>query len=177
MSNLVYIAASIDGYIADRNNKLDWLQMVPNPDNSDFGYAAFLDGIDAIVMGRNTYEMVVSFGGDWPYSKPVFVLSHSLKLFPEKLQGKVNLIKGTPGEITNTLNNQGFENLYIDGGYTIQSFLEANLIDELIITRIPVLLGGGIPLFGKLSEHRKFKHISTEVLLGEMVVSRFRRSN
>ena len=127
-------------------------------------------------MGRNTFDTVASFEGDWLYPKPVFVLSSSLKDIPERLAGKVDLIQGSPGEIISYLNEYGFENLYIDGGQTIQSFLEADLIDELIITRIPVLLGDEIPLFGYLPEHSAFKHIFTEILLDELVVTRYKRN-
>lgn len=175
MANIVYIAASIDGYIADLNNGLDWLQMVPNPDKLDLGYGELIDRIDALVMGRNTYKTVAGFGGEWPYTKPVFVYSSSLKNIPEELTGKVEIIQGSPYEITDDLTERGYTNLYIDGGQTIQGFLDADLIEELIITRIPVLLGGGIPLFGKLSEHREFEHVSTEVLLDELVTTRYRR--
>jgi len=88
MPNVVYIATSLDGYIADANGSLDWLNTVPNPDSTDYGFADFMDGIDALVMGRKTFETVLGFGGDWPYSKPVFVLSSTLKALPETLQCK-----------------------------------------------------------------------------------------
>ena len=175
MKNIVYIATSIDGYIADRNNKLDWLQMVPNPDNIDTGFDDFLNSIDAIVMGRNTYESVLSMGIEWPYPKPVFVYSRNLKVVPDDLKERVSIIEGTAGEITSELESKGYGRVYIDGGKTIQSFLEADLIDELIITKIPVLLGGGVPLFAALPEHLEFKLVSVDTLLDEMVMIRYRR--
>lgn len=175
MANIVYIATSIDGYIADRNNKLDWLEMVPNRENIDMGFYDFLSTVDAMVMGRNTYESVLSMGIEWPYSIPVFVYSRSLKSIPEELKEKVSIIMGEPGEITEKLNSRGYERLYIDGGKTIQSFLEVDLIDKMIITKIPVLLGGGIPLFGALPEHLEFKLVSVETFLDQMVSSTYVR--
>ena len=175
MSNIVYIGVSIDGYIADRDGGLDWLQSVPNLDNDDFGFTGFIESIDALVMGRNTFETVVGFGGEWPYTKKVFVLSKTLLSLPPRYEGKAEIIKGTPSQITKTLNSKGYKNLYIDGGKTIQSFLLDDLIDEMIITRIPILLGGGTPLFGNLPRHLIFDHISTRVLLNELVLSHYKR--
>jgi dihydrofolate reductase len=175
VSNIVYVGTSLDGYIADRDGGLDWLESVPNPDKDDMGWAEFIDSIDAIVMGRMTMETVLGFGIGWPYEKKVFVLSNSLSTLPDGLNNQVELIKGSPVEITSRLNAEGYKNLYIDGGFTIQSFLKADLIDEMIITRIPILLGGGVSLFGSLPEHLMFEHISTETYLGELVSSRYRR--
>ena len=87
--NTVYIATSLDGYIADRDGKLDWLESIPNPDGNDFGYSDFMENIDALVMGRNTYEVVLGFDIPWPYTKPVFVLSNFLESIPDELQEKV----------------------------------------------------------------------------------------
>ena len=91
MSNIVYIATSIDGYIAKKDGGLDWLNEVPNPDKSDFGFSNFMDSIDAIIMGRNTFEIVLSFG-EWPYNKPVFVLSNTLKTVPDNLKNKAEIL-------------------------------------------------------------------------------------
>lgn len=175
MANIVYIGMSIDGYIADREGGLGWLEAVPNPDNMDTGFSAFMERIDAVVMGRNTYETVLGFGGEWPYPKPVFVCSRSLREVPERLDQKVFLIQGSPGEITEQLSARGYRELYIDGGMTIQGFLRDDKIDEMIISSIPVLLGGGIPLFADLPEHREFELISTEILLDQIVSTRYRR--
>ncbi|WP_199609046.1 dihydrofolate reductase family protein [Flocculibacter collagenilyticus] len=175
MSNIVYIATSLDGYIADKNNQIDWLHDFPNPDGSDFGFSQFMAEIDALVMGRNTFEMILSFDCDWPYSKPVFVLSNSLSSVPEAYQDKVSLLKGEPNNIVKTLNEKGFNNLYIDGGATIQHFLKADMIDKLIITTIPVVLGGGIPLFSELSAPIKFRHVKSERYLDYLVKNHFIR--
>ena len=175
MANIVYIATSIDGCIADRNNGLEWLETVPNPENRDLGFADMMSRIDALVMGRNTYETVLGFGIEWPYSKPVFVCSRSLKDIPGKLKDKVFLVSGTASEITENLRSRGYKDLYIDGGKTIQGFLREDMIDEMIITKIPVLLGGGTALFGDLPEHMDFELISAEVLLDQIVSLRYRR--
>ncbi len=175
MPNIVYIATSIDGYIADKEGGLDWLFSTPNPDNSDFGYSDFINRIDAIVMGRKTFETVCGFECDWSYTKPVFVLSNSLTAVPEEYEEKAELISGPLREVVYAINQKGYKELYIDGGITIQSFLKENLIDELVITKVPVLLGGGVPLFGKLSEPINFEHVKTEVLLNAMVQSHYRR--
>ncbi len=123
MSNIVYIATSLDGYIAGPNNEMDWLHQVPNPDGSDFGFANFMANVDALVMGRNTFEMVLSFGVEWPYNKPVFVLSNTLKSVPEGYQDKVFLVQGALPTVVEQLHQQGYQHLYIDGGKTVQSFL------------------------------------------------------
>ncbi|MDA0106794.1 dihydrofolate reductase family protein [Vibrio mediterranei] len=176
MANIVYIGTSLDGYIADKNNGLDWLHDMPNPEGSDFGFAEFMDRVDGLVMGRNTLEIVLSFGIEWPYSKPVFVLSNTLTKVPEGYEDKVFLVKGKLSDIVSDLNSKGYKNLYIDGGKTIQSFLAEDLIDEMIITTIPTLLGGGISLFGELDKPLKFKHVSAERYLDCIVKNRYVRA-
>ena len=173
MPNIVYIAKSLDGYIADKDGSLEWLQSVPNPDGLDLGYRGFMNGIDAIIMGRVTYETVLGFGIEWPYNKPVFVLSTILKTVPEELGGKVEIVTGCLSEIVDKLNAQEFNNIYIDGGSTVQNFLKEGLIHEIIITTIPILLGGGTPLFGELSSNIELEHIKTEVFLEELVQSHY----
>ena len=175
MSNIVYVATSLDGYIADKEGGIDWLESIPNPDHDDFGWENFIERIDALVMGKKTFETVLGFGVEWPYPKKVFVLSHNKDIVPEKLKSKVKEIQGTPKEIVTDLNTKGYKNLYIDGGNVIQEFLKEDLIDEMIINRIPILLGGGFSLFGNLPKHLMFKHVSTKILLNEMVMSHYMR--
>lgn len=175
MKNIVYIAKSIDGYIAGKNGELDWLNATPNPENIDMGFASLMDAIDAIVMGRTTFEMVCSFGGPWPYNKHLFVLSNSLSKIPEKFQDKASLVKGNLKDILDTIHQKGFSTLYIDGGKTVQNFLKEDLVDELIMTTIPILLGDGIPLFGMLPKSMSFDHIKTEVFLDQLVQSHYKR--
>jgi len=174
-SNKVFIAASLDGFIADRKGGLDWLQSVPNPDNIDLGYEKFISGVDAIVMGRATYDVVRGFDVDWPYKLPVFVLSSTLTSPAEDLKDKVEILDGTPSEVLKLIHEQGFKNLYIDGGITIQNFLKEDLIDEMIITTIPVVLGGGFPLFGELPREMKFELSGSELFLDALVQTSYLR--
>lgn len=174
MVNFVYIATSLDGFIATSEGDLDWLDEIPNPEGHDFGYAEFMAGIDAIVMGRKTFEKVASFD-TWPYDIPVFVLSTSNISVPPELTNKAEIVNQTPKKLVDFLKEQGYQNLYVDGGITIQSFLAANLIDEMIITRVPVLLGNGFPLFGELAKRLYFKHKNTRVLNDILVQSHYIR--
>lgn len=175
MSNIVYVATSLDGFIADKDNKLDWLHNIPNPEKSDFGYGELMASVDALVMGRNTFETILGFNCDWPYNKPVFVLSDRLTEIPKGYEDKAFLLKGTPQQISENLNSKGYNKLYIDGGVTIQNFLKQDMIDELIITTIPILLGGGIPLFGELSQPTKFRHTKSERYADSIVKNYFVR--
>jgi dihydrofolate reductase len=175
MANIVFIATSLDGYIADKNNNVDWLHAIPNPDNLDMGFMKHMDSIDALVMGRNTLEVVLTLECDWPYSKPVFVLSNTLNSVPKGYEDKVSLVNGDLKELTEKLKSNGYTNLYIDGGVTIQSFLNEDLIDEMIITTIPVLLGSGIPLFGQLKDTIEFRCTHSEVFSNGFSQNRFKR--
>lgn len=173
--NIVFIARSLDGCIADKKGGIDWLNAIPNPDQVDMGYENLMTRIDAIIMGRNTFEMVCSFDMDWPYIKPVFVLSNTIKTLPEKYQDNAALLKGSITEILIELEQKGYTILYIDGGATIQNFLKEDLIDEMIITTIPVLLGGGVSLFGDLPKELEFEHVGSELFLGEIVQDHYVR--
>ncbi|MDI9862523.1 dihydrofolate reductase family protein [Flectobacillus roseus] len=173
--NSVYIAQSLDGYIADKNGGIAWLDSVPNPEGDDMGYFDFANRMDALVMGRITFETVCGFDCYWPYTKPVFVLSNTLFEIPEAYHGKAFLVKGTLTEILTQINEKGFSRLYIDGGKTIQHFLKEDLIDEMIITTFPLLLGGGYSLFGDLHETLTFELTSSCICLGSLVQSHFIR--
>lgn len=174
MANYVYIATSLDSYIADKNGGIDWLMNIPNPDRSDYGFNDFMQKIDALVMGKNTFQTVLSLG-EWPYNKKVFILSNTLNSIPDHLKEKAEIISGKPKEINDYLAERGYKNLYIDGGKVIQSFLEEDLIDEIIITRIPVILGDGIPLFGKLEKPINFSEVRTEVLSKLLVKTYYKK--
>ncbi|MEP5339664.1 MAG: dihydrofolate reductase family protein [Algibacter sp.] len=173
--NKVFIATSLDGYIADKNGGIDWLHSIANPDNIDMGYSEFISQIDALVMGRKTFETVCGFDIDWPYQKPVFVLSNSLTRVPDKYKDKVVLIKGTLTGILDQIHEKGYYSLYIDGGKTIQSFLKEDLIDEMTITIIPYLLGRGIPLFAELPNRLDFECVNSKVYLDKIVQNYFAR--
>ncbi len=173
--NIVFLGKSIDNYIAGKNGELDWLDMIPNPDQLDMGYNALMDEIDAIVMGSTSFKTVLSFDIDWPYLKPVFVLSHSIKEIPENLKNKVMLLSGTETAILETIHSKGYNTLYIDGGNVVQNFLKQDLIDELRLTTIPIVLGDGIPLFDVLPKSLKFEHVKTEVFYNQIVQSCYKR--
>lgn len=173
MANIVYIATSIDGYIAGKDGDIKWLTEYPNPDQNDYGFFDFIKGIDALIMGRHTFETVNGFD-TWMYPVPVFVLSNTLTELTGKWAEKCELIKGDLKEVLTQLNARGINNIYVDGGKTIQSFLAQDLIDKLIITTIPIVLGGGIPLFGD-SAQLNFKHDSTDIYTGGLVKSTFTR--
>lgn len=173
--NSVYIATSIDGYIADRNGGLDWLHAIPNPDMEDMGFTPFMESIDALVMGRVTFETVCSFDVDWPYTKPVFVLSNTLTEIPQSHYDKAFLIQGSLKEIIDEIHQKGYHHLYIDGGSTVQQFLKEDLIDELIITTIPILLGGGSTLFSSTPSELNFELVESHIYLGQLVQNHYRR--
>jgi dihydrofolate reductase len=155
MKSTVYMAVSVDGFIARENGDLDWLPAF-GANDEDYGYHAFMESIDALIMGRNTFEKVLSFGVDWPYgSKPVIVLSSQPYTLPDTLPDSVENMHGDMGDIVAGLLQRGFEHLYVDGGRTAQTFLNNDLIDRYILTVIPVLIGSGISLFGSTSEDRK----------------------
>lgn len=146
----VFIATSIDGHIAREDGAIDWLEQANArvPPGEDCGYGAFMAGIDALVMGRHTFEQVLGFP-DWPYGDtPVAVLSSSVRALPAGSPATVSLHDATPDALVAALGARGHRALYIDGGETIRRFLRAGLIDTLTITTIPVLLGAGRPLFG-----------------------------
>ena len=173
----VYIATSLDGFIARKDGDIEWLHNSGHGEadkGEDFGYADFMGTVDALVMGRHSYEKVLSFGGDWPYGKtPVFVLTSKGVAIPDEISHTVSELSGSPREIVDELEAKGFNHLYLDGGKTIQRFLESGLVDQLIITRIPVLLGEGIPLFGSLSKDVLLKHIETSGWPNGFVQSRY----
>ena len=173
--NRVYIATSLDGYIADANGKVDFLDTFPFPEGNDMGYAEFMSQTDAILMGRRSFETVLSFGIPWPYQKPVFVWSQTLSVVPESLQPNVFLVRGEAANVLTTIHAQGFTRLYIDGGQVIQSFLRADLIDDMIITTVPVLLGIGIPLFGEVPRMISFRCVRSETFSNGLVQCHFVR--
>ena len=175
--NKVFIATSLDGYIADKDGGIDWLDTFPEINNIDSGYHSFMETIDALIMGRSTFQKVISFGIDWPYKKPVYVLSNTLEVIPTELENKVFLKKGKLTEILQEIHSEGRHNLYVDGGKLIQSFLKEDLIDEMIITTIPVLLGQGIPLFSSLDNQLIFECRQTILYLDKIVQNHYFRKN
>lgn len=150
------MATSLDGFIARVDHSLDWL-MKFDTQGENHGFADFMEKVDVLVMGSNSFYTVLKFG-EWPYIKPVMVMSQNMTEsdIPDTLSGRVMITRLGPQALMNTLATQGIENAYIDGGAVVQSFLRAGLIDTMKVTIVPVLLGEGIRLFGKLSEDMDF---------------------
>lgn len=166
----VFIATSLDGYIARLDGALDWL---PEGGGEPHGYDEFMATVDALVIGRKTFETVLAFEA-WPYgTKPVFVLSSQ----PGRLQAPkgalCEFLSGPPEEVVARLEQRGLGHLYVDGGITVQGFLRAGLIQRFIITRVPVLLGSGIPLFGALPWDLRLEHVATRSFKSGLVQSEY----
>lgn len=157
----VFIATSLDGFIARPDGSLDWLLSRDDP-TEDHGYDAFIAGMDCIIMGRGSFDAVRGFL-DWPYTLPVLVLSQQLahQAVPKDLKGKVTFAAHSPEQAMRHLADNGHRNVYVDGGQIVQSFLRAGLIDSLTITTAPVLIGQGRPLFGTLPKDIPLRHKAT----------------
>jgi len=147
---VLYIASSLDGYIARADGNIDWLS-VADGEGTDYGYADFYAGVDAIAMGSRTYEQVLSFG-EWPYpGRAVFVFTRRPL---ERITPDVSLTKQHPSEFVHGLDKAGIRTLWLaGGGDLVSSFMQHKLIDEYIISIIPAVLGDGIPLFKRPLPH------------------------
>jgi len=170
MTVSVFIGTSVDGFIARPNGELDFL---PEGGGEPHGYDEFIASVDAIVIGRKTFETVLAFP-DWPYGgKRVVVLSSRPVDLSAVRGGKVEQMAGAPAEIAAKLAASGVQHAYVDGGVTIQGFLSAGLIQRLVITRVPVLIGEGIPLFGSLPRDVKLRHVATQHYPSGLVKSEY----
>jgi dihydrofolate reductase len=166
----VFVGASVDGFIARPDHALDWL---PVDGGEPHGYEEFMASVDALVIGRKTYEKVLTFK-PWPYgAKRVVVLSSQPLDLSQAVGAVLEQMHGEPADIVKQLDATGAQHLYIDGGITIQGFLRAGLVDRLIITRVPVLIGCGIPLFGSLPHDIHLKHVSTRDFPSGLVQSEY----
>jgi len=169
MKASVFVGTSVDGFIARANGDLDWL---PPGGGEPHGYDEFMATVDALVIGRKTFETVLGFD-EWPYGeKPVFVLS-TRKLAAAPPGAVVEHMSGDPIEIVSQLTGRGIEHIYVDGGITIQRFLRAGLIQRLVITRVPVLIGEGVPLFGPLTRDIHLTHVATRQYASGLVSSEY----
>ena len=170
MTASVFIGTSVDGFIARPNDDLDFL---PPGGGEPHGYNEFMAGVDAIVIGRKTFEKVLTLG-PWHYGeKRVVVLSSRLLDFSVAVGGVVERMAGSPAEIVSQLAARGFHHIYVDGGITIQRFLREGLIQRLIITRVPVLIGQGVPLFGTLPHDIQLRHVATRDYPSGLVQSEY----
>lgn len=176
----VFIGTSLDGFIARRDGSIDWLDYRSGPASpgEDFGYKEFFETIDVLIMGRKTLETVIAFDlPEWPYGeKPIVVLSRTWKELPAGCPASVTLSDLPPAELVAKLRREGKRRAYLDGGTTIQSFFAAGLVDDLTITRIPILLGEGIPLFGAMIGETPLVHESTQAYDCGLVQSKYRVS-
>lgn len=173
MNTIVYVGTSLDGFIARTNGEFDWLSQFAN-DEAIRAYEELITRIDAIVIGRGTFEKVLTFPS-WPYEKSVFVLSTSITEAPEDIREKVTIVSMDPEALLSYLSTMGYANIYIDGGKVIQSFLKGDLVNELIVSTAPMLIGSGIPLFGYLNHDLEFRHIRTDVCSNGLVRSYYKR--
>ena len=170
MRQSVFCGVSVDGFLARPNGALDFLDA---GGQEPHGYEEFFSNVDVMVIGRKTYEVVLGFGG-WAYgTKPVVVLSSQPIDFSSIKDGVVEQMSGEPAEIVERLKARGFQHAYIDGGITIQRFLAAGLVHRLIITRVPILIGVGIPLFGSLPQDISLRHIATRSYKGGLVQTEY----
>lgn len=171
----VFIAVSVDGFIARPNGDIDWLMRADKDDKEDYGYAEFIDSVDCVVMGRNTFEMVLRLNQDWPFhGTRVVVLSASLEAAPQPFKDRVEIHNGSISDLARRLRDDGHSRVYVDGGTTIRSFIRAGLIDDLTLTRIPLLLGEGRPLFGPVDRDVPLVHEVTHSYPNGFVQSVYR---
>jgi dihydrofolate reductase len=169
----VFCATSLDGFIARADGGIDWLPA--SSDVEPHGFTEFFASVDAMVIGRGTLETVLGFGG-WGYGKkPVVVLSRSMSTLTVPKEAVCELMAGDPHDIVRRLAERGYHHVYVDGGITIQGFLEADLIDRMIVTRVPILIGSGIPLFGALSHDVRWQHVRTNTYRPGLVQSEYVR--
>lgn len=164
----VFIATSLDGFIARKDGSIDWLNSVSAtvPKEEDGGFRVFMESVDVLVMGRNTFEQVLTFG-EWPYGeKRVIVMSSKKIEIPDHLSKTVSSSSESPVQVVGRLSAQGAKHLYIDGGLTIQRFLQVGLIHEITITLTPIVLGEGKPLFGHMGKDIVLSHINTRSFSG-----------
>ena len=166
----VFVGTSVDGFIARADGALDFL---PPGGGEPHGYDEFIASVDAIVIGRKTYETVLGFEA-WPYGrKRVVVLSNSPLDLSVVKDGVVEQMGGSPGDIVAKLDAAGVGHIYVDGGITVQGFLRAGLVTRLVVTRVPVLIGEGIPLFGSLPHDVRLRHVATRAYPSGLVQSEY----
>ncbi|RON40159.1 deaminase [Pseudomonas frederiksbergensis] len=170
----VFIATSLDGFIARPDGDIDWLLQRDDP-TEDHGYPAFIADKDVIVMGRGSYEKVLTFD-TWFYDRPVVVLSQQLanSPVPEALEGKVRFSNLTPANLMDELAKQGVRRVYVDGGQLVQSFLRDGLVTDMVITTVPVLIGSGRSLFGALAQDIELKLVTSRCFASGLVQSTYR---
>ena len=179
----VFIATSADGFIAKEDGSVDWLHTAGKPDvdmgeQADMGMNDYMSEVDCMIMGRKCMEMIASMNlspEQWPYgSTRIIALSNTIKEAPENLNGKVEMYSGDLLTLITNLENEGHKHAYIDGGATIQNFINLNLINEMTITKVPVLLGEGKPLFGKTYKDIKLEEANATVFPNDFIQVKYK---
>ncbi|SDR32311.1 dihydrofolate reductase family protein [Pseudovibrio sp. Tun.PSC04-5.I4] len=170
----VFIATTLDGFVAREDHALDWL-MKQSIEGEDHGYDEFVGRMDGIVMGRGSYEAVLGFE-NWPYKKPVVVLSKTLTRadVPDALKGKVRVTASDPAQVMKELEAEGWSHAYVDGGKVVQSFIRAGLVDDIVLTQIPILIGAGLRLFGEIAADIDLELVSSRTFNSGLVQSHYR---
>ncbi|MCH9621705.1 MAG: putative protein YyaP [Chlamydiia bacterium] len=169
---LIYIACSIDGFIARQDGSIDWLEE-GHTGNEDYGFKKFMKSVDAVIMGKNTYEVISKFD-EWPYpDKKVIVLSSSLN----KIRKEAKVYNKQLDNLLNTLHTEGINHVWVDGGITLSKFINDGLIDEITITKIPVILGSGIPLFNSIKKEQRIDLINAQSYPSGLVQLKYKLTN
>ncbi|MGL1886344.1 MAG: dihydrofolate reductase family protein [Reichenbachiella sp.] len=176
MANVqLYIATSIDGYIAREDNSLDWLTEFPNPDQLDYGYATFLEGIDTVIMGRKTYEEILGFGVDWPYPNCDSYVVTTNPDYKIKMD-RTFLLNDITEEVISKLRSKSKKNVWLLGGGGLNStFLNLAGIDEIMLCVIPVILGAGKSLFPNAPKETGFELVNSEAFSTGAIMMTYRK--
>lgn len=174
----LFIATSLDGYIAAEDGSLDWLPGASGEqtsENEDYGYQAFYDSIDTVLMGHATYRQILSFGGDFPYQgKTNYVFSHSKSGKEEN----VTFTSENPAELINKLKSLPGKGIWLNGGSKlIASFLDKGLVDDMILFIVPKTIGAGIPLFRPSQSQHRFSIVEAHSYQDGMVKLHYRKQN
>lgn len=170
----VFIATSLDGYVARTDRTLDWLMKQPAEDG-DTAFADFMKSVDGLIMGAGSFRTLLVME-EWPYDKPVIVMSLSMQDsdIPPHLAGKVRISDAPISALMEQLDRRGWKRVYVDGGRLVQSFLREGRIADLEITVVPILIGSGIRLFGALEQDIDLELVSTEPRKNGMVTLKYR---
>lgn len=178
-----FIATSVDGFIATKDGGVDWLQTSGNGqvltgENSDMGFNAYISSVDCMIMGRKTMDLISRMNltpEQWVYGNlKIIVLSNTIKEVPENMKGRVEMYSGDLLSLISNLENEGHKHVYIDGGTTIQNFINLKLINEITITKVPIILGEGIPLFGKMSKSIKLEDAKAVTFLNDFIQLKYK---
>lgn len=177
MQVTAFIATSLDGYIARPDQSIDWLENATSDATEDYGYEDFMSNITSVVMGRKTFQRILTFP-EWPFQhQRVIVLSKTMKEVPPSLRDSVQLFDGTSTQLVEILEAEGDTHIYVDGSRAIQSFISEGFLTDIILTTLPILIGDGISLFGDLPRDVHLDHVSTRAYQNGFVQSHYMFKN